>query len=142
MYDARVGLQDSVSILKGIGPKSVRLLAKLDVHTIDDLLHMFPKRFEDRTQTTLLATCTDGEAAYVTGTAESFSERRVRHDLTLTKLVFHDTAGDEGEAVWFRRVLSPAQQARIIGMQITLFGKFYKLTDYTHIELLFRQVNI
>ena len=108
MYDARVGLQDSVSILKGIGPKSVRLLAKLDVHTIDDLLHMFPKRFEDRTQTSPLAACTDGEAAYVTGIAESFSERRVRHDLTLTKLIFHDDAGDEGEAVWFRRVLSPA----------------------------------
>ena len=85
MYDARVGLQDSVSILKGIGPKSVRLLAKLDVHTIDDLLHMFPKRFEDRTQTSPLAACTDGEAAYVTGIAESFSERRVRHDLTRTR---------------------------------------------------------
>ena len=67
MYDARVGLQDSVSILKGIGPKSVRLLAKLDVHTIDDLLHMFPKRFEDRTQTSPLAACTDGEAAYLAG---------------------------------------------------------------------------
>ena len=123
MYDARVGLQDSVSILKGIGPKSVRLLAKLDVLTIYDLLHMFPKRFEDRTQTSPLAACTDGEAAYVMGIAESFSERRVRHDLTLTKLIFHDDAGDEGEAVWFRRVLSPAQQARIIGMRITLFGK-------------------
>ena len=113
MYDARVGLQDSVSILKGIGPKSVRLLAKLDVHTIDDLLHMFPKRFEDRTQTTLLATCTDGEAAYVTGIAESFSERQIRKGLVLSKLTFRDDSGAEGEAVWF---VPKAKLSRIQGM--------------------------
>jgi hypothetical protein len=71
MYDAQVGLQDSVSVLKGIGPKSVRLLAKLDIHTIEDLLYTFPRRFEDRTQTTLLDACTDGEAAYVAGVADS-----------------------------------------------------------------------
>ena len=123
MYDAHVGLQDSVSVIKGIGPKSVRLLAKLDVRTVDDLLQMFPRRFEDRTQTSLLVTCLDGEAAYVTGIAASVTESRTRTGLTLTKLIFHDDAGDEGEAVWFRRVYSPAQQARIEGMRITLFGK-------------------
>lgn len=123
MYDAHVGLQDSVSVIKGIGPKSVRLLAKLDVRTVDDLLRMFPKRFEDRTQTKLLAACTDGEAAYVTGIAASVTESRTRTGLTLTKLIFHDDAGFEGEAVWFRRVYSPAQQAHIAGMRITLFGK-------------------
>lgn len=123
MYDAHVGLQDSVSVIKGIGPKSVRLLAKLGVETVEDLLLMFPRRFEDRTKTSLLAACSDGEAAYVTGTAESFSERQVRRGLTLTKLTFCDDAGDQGEAVWFRRVYSPAQQARIAGMRITLFGK-------------------
>ncbi len=123
MYDAHVGLQDSVSVIKGIGPKSVRLLAKLGVETVEDMLLMFPRRFEDRTKTSLLAACSDGEAAYVTGTAESFSERQVRRDLTLTKLTFCDDAGDQGEAVWFRRVYSPAQQARIAGMRITLFGK-------------------
>ena len=123
MYDAHVGLQDSVSVIKGIGPKSVRLLAKLDVRTVDDLLQMFPRRFEDRTQTSLLVTCLDGEAAYVTGIAASVTESRTRTGLTLTKLIFHDDAGDEGEAVWFRRVYSPAQQARIAGMRITLFGK-------------------
>jgi ATP-dependent DNA helicase RecG len=123
MYDAHVGLQDSVSVIKGIGPKSVRLLAKLDVRTVDDLLQMFPRRFEDRTQTSLLESCLDGEAAYVTGVAASVTESRTRTGLTLTKLIFHDDAGDEGEAVWFRRVYSPAQQARIAGMRITLFGK-------------------
>lgn len=123
MYDAHVGLQDSVSVIKGIGPKSVRLLAKLDVRTVDDLLQMFPRRFEDRTKTSLLVTCLDGEAAYVTGIAASVTESRTRTGLTLTKLIFHDDAGDEGEAVWFRRVYSPAQQARIAGMRITLFGK-------------------
>lgn len=123
MYDADVGLQDSVSVIKGIGPKSVRLLAKLNVITVGDLLQMFPRKFEDRSQTSLLANCSDGVSAYVTGTAASVSESRTRTGLTLSKLVFHDAAGDEGEAVWFRRVYSPAQQARIAGMRITLFGK-------------------
>ncbi|MFM7187643.1 MAG: ATP-dependent DNA helicase RecG [Armatimonadota bacterium] len=117
-----MGLQDSVNVIKGIGPKSVRLLAKLDVHTVDDLLRMFPRRFEDRTQTSMLENCLDGEAAYVTGTAISITESRTRTGLTLTKLVFRDDAGDEGEAVWFKPV-SRAQQARMNGMRITLFGK-------------------
>lgn len=121
MYDAHVGLQDSVSVIKGIGPKAVRLLAKLDVQTIEDLLWMFPRRFEDRTQTALLAACIDGEAAFVTGVAQSVTETRTRTGLTLTKLVFHDDAGDEGEAVWFVR---KSQLSRIQGMRISLYGKF------------------
>ncbi len=120
MYDAHVGLQDSVSVLKGIGPKSVRLLAKLDIQTIEDLLYTFPRRFEDRTQTTLLDACTDGEPAYVAGVADSFTERQIRRGLTLSKLTFRDDAGAEGEAVWF---VPKAKLSRIQGMRITLFGK-------------------
>ena len=120
MYDAHVGLQDSVSVLKGIGPKSVRLLAKLDIHTIEDLLYTFPRRFEDRTQTTLLDACTDGEFAYITGVAESYTERPIRRNLTLSKLTFRDDASAEGEAVWF---VPKAKLSRIQGMRITLFGK-------------------
>lgn len=120
MYDAHVGLQDSVSVLKGIGPKSVRLLAKLDVHTVGDLLTMFPRRFEDRTKTTYLSDCIDGEAAFVTGVAGLFSERQIRKNLSLSKLTFRDDAGVEGEAVWF---VPKAKLARIHGMRISLYGK-------------------
>jgi ATP-dependent DNA helicase RecG len=120
MYDALVGLQDSVSVLKGIGPKSVRLLAKLDVHTIGDLLTMFPRRFEDRTQTSSLSACLDGEAAYVTGIADAFTERQIRKGLTLSKLTFRDEAGAEGEAVWF---VPKGKLSRIQGMRISLYGK-------------------
>lgn len=45
-------LKDSVGKIKGIGPKKQELLAKLRIHTVEDLLHFFPRKYEDRRQIT------------------------------------------------------------------------------------------
>lgn len=43
-------LQTPVDYLKGIGPSRAKLLRKeLDIHTYQDLLHLFPNRYLDRT---------------------------------------------------------------------------------------------
>ncbi len=44
-----------VNALPGIGPKRARLLAKLGVTTIRDLLFHFPRDYQDRRQTTTIA---------------------------------------------------------------------------------------
>lgn len=40
-------LQDSVTVLKGVGGKKAELLAKVGISTIEDLLYHFPFRYED-----------------------------------------------------------------------------------------------
>lgn len=41
-------LQDKVSEIKGVGTKKAKLLKNLRVETVDDLLHLVPRRYEDR----------------------------------------------------------------------------------------------
>ncbi len=41
-------LTTEIKFLKGVGPKLAAALEKLDVKTVDDLLHYLPRRYEDR----------------------------------------------------------------------------------------------
>ena len=41
-------LQDKVSVIKGVGSKKAELLNNMRVWTLDDLLHLFPRKYEDR----------------------------------------------------------------------------------------------
>ena len=45
-----MNLQDNVANLKGVGKKRLQLLAKLRIETMDDLVHFFQRRYEDRRQ--------------------------------------------------------------------------------------------
>lgn len=41
-------LQDKVSVIKGVGDKKTKLLHNMKVDTIEDLLNLFPRKYEDR----------------------------------------------------------------------------------------------
>ncbi len=41
-------LLDKVNTIKGVGDKKAKLLHNMKVETIDDLLHLFPRKYEDR----------------------------------------------------------------------------------------------
>lgn len=41
-------LSTSVQYLKGVGPKLGQLLARRDIHTVEDLINYYPRAFEDR----------------------------------------------------------------------------------------------
>lgn len=41
-------LQDKVSVIKGIGEKKSRLLKNMKIETVEDLLLLFPRKYEDR----------------------------------------------------------------------------------------------
>lgn len=48
-------LNNSVSTLPGVGPAKAALFANLNVFTISDLLHFYPRDYEDRTQKITIA---------------------------------------------------------------------------------------
>lgn len=43
-------LQDKVSEIKGVGDKKSKLLHNMKIDTVDDLLHLLPRKYEDRRQ--------------------------------------------------------------------------------------------
>ena len=53
-------LSTPVVHLKGVGPRVAEKLAKLDIHTVEDLLYVLPHRYEDRRQFRKIAHLREG----------------------------------------------------------------------------------
>lgn len=46
-YKLSKGLYQSVEVLNGVGPETAKVLASMNIHTIEDLLMYFPYRYDD-----------------------------------------------------------------------------------------------
>ncbi|MBF0122666.1 MAG: ATP-dependent DNA helicase RecG [Candidatus Omnitrophica bacterium] len=93
----------SIQYLKGVGPARAKLFASLGVQTIEDLLYLFPRRYEDRSKLTPLSGLKPGEWHTASGEILSKGGRRVFFN---KKHVFEVEIGD-GDArvqcVWFNQ---------------------------------------
>ncbi|QHG92475.1 ATP-dependent DNA helicase RecG [Coxiella endosymbiont of Amblyomma sculptum] len=59
-----------ISVLKGVGPKTVEFLHNLNIYSIQDLLFHFPLRYENRTRLMPLGTLQHGTQTTVEGSLE------------------------------------------------------------------------
>ncbi|NNG14699.1 MAG: ATP-dependent DNA helicase RecG, partial [Gammaproteobacteria bacterium] len=70
----------SVTSFKGVGPKVAEKLARLGLHTVQDILFHLPLRYEDRTRVVPIGSLRPGESAVVQGevllTEIKFGRRR------------------------------------------------------------------
>ncbi len=75
-------LSTPVNTLKGVGPRIAEKLAKLDIHTVEDLLYTLPHRYEDRREFRKIAHLRDNlhEVFYgeVLACGEAVTSRRRR----------------------------------------------------------------
>lgn len=67
---AAISLNNPVTALSGVGPALAAKLAKLHVHTLQDVLFHLPLRYEDRTSITEIGALLDTQAAVVIGEIE------------------------------------------------------------------------
>ena len=58
---------NSVRCLKGVGPRLLEKLARLDIHTIDDLLLHLPLHYQDRTRVVPIGSLRAGDDAVIEG---------------------------------------------------------------------------
>jgi ATP-dependent DNA helicase RecG len=112
-------LSTPVQYVKGIGPRLSEVLAAKGLHTVDDLLHYLPFRYEDRLNPRTIAELRPGEMATVIAevrTSGLFRTRRMP--------IFQMTAG-QGRArlkcIWFNATyLKDKFQP---GQMLALYGK-------------------
>ncbi len=87
-------LKKPVQFIKGVGPTRVKLLNKLGIHTLEDLITYYPREYEDRSKPKAIDEIVDGEevliSAYPVG---RMNEVRIRGNLTLCKLMVRDETG-------------------------------------------------
>ena len=60
-------LQTPLQFLKGVGPRKAADLQKAGLHTVEDLLFRFPRRYDDRSRLQPIASLRAGSHAAVMG---------------------------------------------------------------------------
>ena len=95
-------LQTSIDYLKGVGPNRASLLrAELGIHTYQDLLHLFPNRYIDRTQFyNINSLQRNNSEVQIVGQITGFKEIQQKRGKRLVATFKDETA--QMELVWFR----------------------------------------
>lgn len=97
-------LLEPVTAVAGVGPARARLLEKLGVATVDDLLRYAPRRYVDARRQVRVADLVDGQLATVVGVTVETERRPTRTaGLWLARAVVADDAGGRIELVFFAR---------------------------------------
>lgn len=78
---------ESVTTLKGVGPKKAKALEKMGIRTIEDLIYLFPRDYQDRRTLSNIADLREDETVCILGKitrkVQSFYGRRRKQSLRL-----------------------------------------------------------
>ncbi len=96
------GTQFSIQDIKGVGPAKLKLLGQLGVHTLEDLLYLFPRRYEDRSKFTPIAMLQPGELQTVSGKVVVVGKRNFYSKNRSFEISVGDKSG-RISCVWFNQ---------------------------------------
>lgn len=60
-------LKKEVQFIKGVGPSRVKLLNKLGIYDLEDLITYYPRTYEDRSKPKNIIDLQNGEEALISG---------------------------------------------------------------------------
>lgn len=99
--DTILDLNCLVKEIKGVGPKKVKALENLNVRTVEDLLFLFPRRYEDRRNIKTIQNLINGEKASVKAKVIMIVKSNFRYGKKKTlRLLVEDETGTM-EVVFF-----------------------------------------
>lgn len=120
-------LNKDVKYVKGVGPNRVKLLNKLGIFTLKDLISYYPRTYEDRSKPKDIIECVDGEEVLVEGIAcSSVSNVRLRGK-TMQKLIIRDETAS-ATITWFNQTylkdkFNQGEKYQFYGKISNAFGK-------------------
>ena len=116
----KIDLNKEVQFVKGVGPNRVKLLNKLNIYTLKDLITYFPRNHEDRSRARRIAECEDGETVLIKATAlTKITEIRARR-LSIYRLVVNDESSS-CVITWFNQKY--LKDKFKVGQTYTFYGK-------------------
>ena len=113
-------LDKSVQYVKNVGPTRVKLLNKLHIYTLQDLISYFPRNYEDRGVAKKLADCQDGEEALIKATAITKVSETFARKLKIYRLVVRD-GENPCTIIWYNQ--SYLKNIFKIGHTYNFYGK-------------------
>ena len=94
-------LSDSVESLSGIGVETAKLLHKLNVYTLHDLLNYYPRKYIDYSKITQIEDLQPGIVS-IKVTIDNLKSRYARAGLHITEATASDATG-RVKLVWFNQ---------------------------------------
>jgi len=113
---------DSLSHLKGVGPKVLERLNKLGLNCIQDVLFYLPYRYEDRTQIVPIGALRQGQSALFEGTIDYTNIAFTKKGRHRRMLLLHLSDGTGSIILRFFYFNKQQQQALVAGVKLRCFG--------------------
>jgi ATP-dependent DNA helicase RecG len=115
-----ITLKSSVRDIRGVGPEMATRLAKLGIHTVQQLIEHLPRRVEDRSQLRPINELTTQTPLVIRGVIEKISSRVSKRGIFIISAHVRDDSGHI-TALWFnQRFLLSALRT---GQRVTLYGE-------------------
>lgn len=95
-------LEEDVQTIKGVGENVAQKLSILGVETIRDLIHYYPRRYDDYSEVKTISEITPGREVTIKGIAKQATGRYVRRGLHITEAIVSDDTGSM-RLVWFNQ---------------------------------------
>ena len=123
-------LSDDVKFVKGVGPNRVKLLNKLNIYNLEDLITYYPRDYEDRSKPKKIAETSDGEEVLIEAivTSRMREIRTYKKNMTIYKLIVRDET-DSCELVWYNQ--SYLKNMFQMGKKYKFYGKINKKIGMT-----------
>lgn len=119
-------LESNVQYLKGVGPQKAKLLAKIGIGTVYDLITYFPRSYEDRRFLKPISQIQDGEEANIQAQVTRHQIVYTKRKKDILKIFLRDNSG-EAILVCFNQTYLADILKR--GTSVIVHGKFeWKLT--------------
>ena len=119
-----VDLDKNVKYVKGVGPQKVKLLNKLEIYTLKDLITYYPRDYEDRSIITKIADMKDEEKYTIEATClTDVNVRYINKSRNFEKVIVSD---DTGSCIitWFNQPYVKDNIKR--GQKYRFYGKVTK----------------
>lgn len=126
-----------VTTLHGVGKQVAEQLARLGIHTVEDVLFHLPLRYEDHTQIKSLANVTVGESVLVEGTIQSTKVNFGKQRRVFTCII---SDGTGTVALRFFHFYSSLQEKLKSGVRLRCFGEVRQ--GYQGLELVHPQYEL
>lgn len=131
-------LNKDVKYVKTVGPNRVKLLNKLNIYTLKDLITYYPRDYEDRSKPKNLYECVDGEEVLIE--AMPAGQVNVMHKgrMTISRLIVKDQTGT-CYITWFNQgylkdKFIPGRMYRFFG-KISVKGSRFEMNSPVYDEI-------
>ena len=125
-----MNLSDDVKFVKGVGPNRVKLLNKLNIYNLEDLITYYPRDYEDRSKPQKIVDTEDCQEALIEAivTSKMREIRTYKRNMTIYKIIVRDET-DSCELIWYNQPY--LKNMFQMGKKYKFYGKINKKIGIT-----------